>query len=1610
MIDVPYHRAMNARSLTTRVVLICSLVGIGFLLAQQGSDKETSAPPASEAKTLMAAGGELAANPTTLSLIVDHRKVLGWISGTSDFTGREVKVSMGGNESTVTVHAGNTFTWNYTVKEAATAIFSLDALSQSATLQPLAALEPNAFFVLERSVYRPGQELKFAGFLRKVDERGEFIPLPNESVTVKLVSDHKQTTATTLKLTSDDMGRVEGTYRWSEGDVMDDYTLSIAGFKGTAKVSLAEYRKSKIKLKIGGKVKDGKLALSFDAVDFLEKPVPGSKVTFNAQVVQGSSKEKAWTLKGDAFAYHSKPQLIIPDQDDLSEEEALLLESDISLLSNMALGNQSVISQFGQELALGSGTAIFPVEIKQEWLQGNFRVDVEAVLLDPNGHEQRATYTVPLNEKSDHRLALSLPKRVFTTNETITLETETTDENGAKLQGKSTVVAMRLAPGQVGHAMHQPYWNQSYNFNNLSSSYYSGHSHAWRRSARYRQPPAASSSILRTLVTATGFEGNKAELKIPDAGAYKLVVVTHFDDGTSITDEIGCVVRQPDEIPGLLLTTDKREYTARETLHADIHSRFADARVFVTLRDSTGVRLWQSMQLAGHTGKLSLRLPEDVRYACDIAVHYAESNGKVYVADKIIRVVPDHRFITIKTEHKDQVAPGDTVKLNLQVNRAEPVDLVVSVYDQSLLGITADKQTDIRNFYFADERITLARDRDLLRRCLGSITLAAVAEQAEAIVKARESSTDPSEQQSITTLRGACQSLKNRGSLTGPQIASLIEVAGLPVHYIGQGNYYSSAAWSDAGAASLADLIENLQEENGWFLAYRFINGEIVMTSIHSSQVSQPMDFNQLYNNNLFYPGQQMQGFQFRGVARGDAAFSRGHFATANSSFSAEGQAALSHMAMPGAGMLAPIDLSGGGDASASIRRDFSDAAFWNARVRTDSNGHATVEFKLPDSLTNWQVVVTAVTRDLHVGTTSSRLRTFKPVMIWPLLPRNFTLGDTVSIFGTVHNHTDKAQTIQATLDVNNGEIVDCPKVVDVEVPAKGNIPVYWRYRPGKTGFTEILMSARCADGDDASLKRLPVRDASVWETASKAGFCKGSVKFTVPPGIDLTTARVDVSIAPTLAADMAETIDYLVDYPHGCVEQTMSRFLPAIKVAQILGKFRIKNPGLEAKLPKCVDMGIKRLLELQQPDGGWGWNGNSATHEMMTPYALYGLLEAEKAGYPIPNEHAVQRGLTRLRGFIDNMGEDQTADRIYCMYVYSHREEMQEKWWTFMEEQSNKGKLSDYATAMALEMASKKGKESLAKKLASHLRMRAVLDSGTVHWKTAGFSRWGEDRNEITAAALKAFVVYDIKDDMIPKSLAYFAQTKRGNRWNSTKDTAMILYAMCDYLAQQDGNFGGKKVATLQLNNNKSMPTLRLDDGLTEIVSFSADELKSGENILQFHDASPGMMFRLNLRYRKAGNDIEPQANGLDVKREFWLVDERNGSTTKTLKDGDTVPRGSYVMSRVTVTSQVSDQLRYVLVESPKPGSCEIQPVDDRRFQQNSTQHVLREDKEVGVFWHHEQTGGTIYNTCVLRCELSGDFVFAPAHVELMYKPETRGHSGTFRLKVVDVPNAANK
>ena len=179
---------------------------------------------------------------------------------------------------------------------------------------------------MDRTAYRPGQALHFAGFLRQQDKAGTFAPIADTAVEVELVSQRKQTKAARLKLTSDKLGRIVGSYTFTDADALDHYTLSIPNYKGSARVLLGEYRKSKVRLKIAGTTEGEKMKLTFEGLDFLDKPVVVTKASFTAQVVR-RGKQKTLTLKAEDFVHHEPKSLPFGDLESLSEEDLLLWEA-----------------------------------------------------------------------------------------------------------------------------------------------------------------------------------------------------------------------------------------------------------------------------------------------------------------------------------------------------------------------------------------------------------------------------------------------------------------------------------------------------------------------------------------------------------------------------------------------------------------------------------------------------------------------------------------------------------------------------------------------------------------------------------------------------------------------------------------------------------------------------------------------------------------------------------------------------------------------------------------------------------------------------------------------------------------------------------------------------------------------------------------------------------------------------------------------------------------------------------------------------------------------------------------------------------------------------------
>ena len=139
------------------------------------------------------------------------------------------------------------------------------------------------------------------------------------------------------------------------------------------------------------------------------------------------------------------------------------------------------------------------------------------------------------------------------------------------------------------------------------------------------------------------------------------------------------------------------------------------------------------------------------------------------------------------------------------------------------------------------------------------------------------------------------------------------------------------------------------------------------------------------------------------------------------------------------------------------------------------------------------------------------------------------------------------------------------------------------------------------------------------------------------------------MQVTPSLAVTMLDALPYLIDYPYGCTEQTMSRFLPAVITAKTLRDLGLQPEdvmsrvfgGIEtnaaaathpkgkkdlAELDEMTKAGLERLYDFQHGDGGWGWWKQGDSDHWMTAYVVWGLSLARDAGIKVKDRRARAR------------------------------------------------------------------------------------------------------------------------------------------------------------------------------------------------------------------------------------------------------------------------------------------------------------------------------------------------------------------------------------------------
>jgi alpha-2-macroglobulin len=674
------------------------------------------------------------------------------------------------------------------------------------------------------------------------------------------------------------------------------------------------------------------------------------------------------------------------------------------------------------------------------------------------------------------------------------------------------------------------------------------------------------------------------------------------------------------------------------------------------------------------------------------------------------------------------------------------------------------------------------------------------------------------------------------------------------------------------------------------------------------------------------------------------------------------------------------------------VRKAFPDTAFWTADLVTDSAGKGKVDFAFPDALTMWRATARGFTTDTRVGQAINRVIVRKNLMLRTVNPRFLMEGDETTIGVIVQNYLSTAKSTKVSLAATGVDLLDGNERT-VTVDSKGISKVEFRIRV-KPGKESVITAKGITDEEsDAMEITLPIKPYGTLLSEGRSGALseRESTKLTLKaPGGNRT---IEVSLAPSMAGSILGALDYLTAFPYGCTEQTMSSFLPNVTVKQAMDELKIKTNVNPDELRKKVTAGTERLLDYQHSDGAWGWWKNDDSHPFMTAHVIAGLKEAKSAGYEV-DEAAIKRGENWLRAEFRRQADAKADLRSYIAYALGAKEDVEAVW-------SSRSRMTSYGLAF-LGLALDRLKDPRAIEVAQSLEAMAVQDASGARWpgtRDPLLDFVNDITPETTSYVLKLLARTRPTSPLLPKAAIWLVSHKdQGQYWNSTKQTAMVIYGMIDYL-KVSGELKPDISATVRVNGKD---VLSKDFGEADVMSLQPVriEVPAGDsNDIEVSVRGKGRVYwNAQASYYSTEEGRKPSTGDpMSASREYFRLvpRESGGTTTYTLEplSGDIKP-GDAIAALLTVQAP---NWSYILIEEPIPAGFELVTKDNVYNLSGSNrpswwsyawaQREFRDDRVAFFRTYFYKADNTFFY--VMKAVNPGKFRVPATRVQPMYQPQ---------------------
>lgn len=592
------------------------------------------------------------------------------------------------------------------------------------------------------------------------------------------------------------------------------------------------------------------------------------------------------------------------------------------------------------------------------------------------------------------------------------------------------------------------------------------------------------------------------------------------------------------------------------------------------------------------------------------------------------------------------------------------------------------------------------------------------------------------------------------------------------------------------------------------------------------------------------------------------------------------------------------------------------------------------------------------------------------------------------------------------------------------------------------------------------------------------------TIDLTVPADRRPDQTRLEIRYSPTLAGAMVDALPYLVGYPWGCTEQTLNRFVPTAVTLNILrrmnldlGEIREKRTNLNAQqlgdpaeraaqwkqfphnpvfdpaeVEDMVRQGISDLTAMQCADGGWGWFSGAGERSSphTTAVVVHGLQTAIAADMAIPAgvlDGGIQWLTAWQNGQIALLDEwerirDLPPDRRTGNERYKTAADNLDALVQMVLADAGQpaGRMTDYlyrdrtkltlyglgVLGLALDRIGDRDRRDMVLRNMDQFvvydaeNQTAFIDlpnNGGYWWY------WYGDVIEANAWYLKLMSRAKPEDPRTAGVVKYLLNNRRhGTWWKGTRDTAICIEAMAEYLVASGENrpqmtievvIDGKVAKTVEVTPQN---LFSFDNSLV----LTGDELESGPHRIELKRTGKGPLYA-NAYLTNFTLEDHITAAGLEVKvnrKIYRLVPRKDSLQTVAGDRGQIVEQKVGKYDRVELTNlgeltsgelvevelEIDSKNDYEYVIFEDMNAAGFEPVD---LQSGYTAgglgaYVEFRDERVAFFMQNLARGKHSLSYR-LRAEVPGTFSALPARAWAMYAPELRGNSDGIRLKIAD-------